>query len=832
MSFELSLETLKLLNKKYRNKPFNEANTRFQIIDKIITKTLFWPTNNVVMEEHTNEGFTDYQLKDNNKTYLVIEAKNTKVEFNFSQYKKVINHRIAVKVLMQDANTKKAITQVKNYCNDIGCKYACITNGHEWAFFKTYIDGKSWQDGSAFVIFSLEDFIDNFAYISKHITYDAIVKEYSFNTFFEGIEYSSNERYEPKLQIHGYNEHIANNHIEFLLSGYFTKYFGEIRETDRELLEKCYVSDRGYSVNFNKVTHILEDALSPYMEQNTKLLNIEKINETDDTFNEKIKKIIINEKKAKVLVLFGGKGAGKTTFLVNLFNNNQNSSLRAHSIIGYVNLLKVANDKEAIKNEILNQLLVCIDKDKLLENTNDILEKLFEDKFSIELKQSLNGLDKFTETYIIKRNDILQEYKKDKMYTLSRLATYWRKKRKAIIINIDNTDQFDQSLQDYCFSFANELSEKLLCISIISLREERYVRSAISGYLDAYEQNGFHISSPNPQQVFLKRLEFIQDKINQEKIISDNSIGNINILFKILETNLKNKNSVFNKFMTAATHGNIRQGLELFKYFLFSNYTNVTEMIKQGNWDINLHQIIKPIMTPTYRFYDEKMSTSIPNIYRLRSEYNSSHFTAYRILYKLSIRNDEYISLNELKSYFIDTFNMENDFELNLSMLLSRGFIESENGAEEYKYLDRIKISSFGYYMQDTIFKDFAYLDLISTDISLVTLATSNSIINQANKEYQLIKDGQNKNISEEQSNALRYKRLLVRVEKVHILLEYLLKQEEYEVQCYSLPVSGLITKKILDNFAFQKNKALQSAQRTLHIKQETLTNKNGIKKL
>ena len=162
MSIEKSLENLERLNSKYKNTNFNEAATRFQIIDKIIKRTFFWPDSTIQVEDKTHEGYTDYQLVENNKTYLVIEAKRTKINFNFSQYKEIKNNKVKVKVLMKDANTESTMKQVKNYCNDIGCNYACVTNGHEWAFFRTYIEGKSWQDGNAYVLSSLQDFIDNF----------------------------------------------------------------------------------------------------------------------------------------------------------------------------------------------------------------------------------------------------------------------------------------------------------------------------------------------------------------------------------------------------------------------------------------------------------------------------------------------------------------------------------------------------------------------------------------------------------------------------------------------------------------------------------------------
>lgn len=830
MSLEKSLETLKRLNEKYKKSAMNESDTRFQIINKILKETFFWPEIGIKTESRTNEGYTDYQLKENGKTYLVIEAKKEKIRFNFSEYKEISNNKIKVKVLMKDPKAYETIKQVKEYCNDIGCKYACITNGHEWAFFRTYIDGKSWQDGNAYIIKDLEDFINNFDEINKYFTYNKIVKNFSFKKLFDGVDYSSSERYEPKREIKGYTEQIENNHIEGLIKGYFDKYFGEIRIEDSELLEKCYVEERGYTINFDKFVALLEDSLSPYLENK----GLQKIIKNKDTnsLNEKIIEILKKEKKAKVLILFGGKGSGKTTFLVSLFNNKKNKLILEQSIIANVNLLKVSNDKEAIKKEIMSQLIDKLDVDKKLMGTNKDLEELFNDRFEIELRQSLEGLDKNSERFITKRSELFLEYKKDHFYCLERLSYLLRIKNKAIIINIDNTDQFDQSLQDYCFSLSNQLSEKLQCITIISLREERYITSSIEGYLDAYERNAFHISSPNPQQVFLKRLTFIKDKINIENKIKAKNKTDINQFFNVLEKNLEDEKSEFNIFMTAATHGNIRQGLELFKNVLFSRYTHVNEMINDETWYISLHQILKPIMIPIYRFYDETTSDSIPNIFRLRNESNSSHFTAYRILLKLSKKNDTYISIHELKAYFRETFNMEDDFIENMDILLKRGMIESEDGLDKYQEsLQKIKISSFGYHMYNIICKDFTYLELIASDLTYLDKQTSNEIVSYSNKEYDLLKQGQDRNITSFEKDDYRFKRIKTRISKVNKLIKYLKEQETLEISKYDLNKLESISEKIAESVTNQiENRVLKSARKNLNIQSET--NRNGIPQL
>src|SRR5690606_21557736 len=78
---------------------------------------------------------------------------------------------------------------------------------------------------------------------------------------------------------------------------------------------------------------------------------------------------------------------------------------------------------------------------------------------------------------------------------------------KGPIVVIDNTDQY-RRLQEYCFTIAQQIAKKLTCLVVISMREERFYASTIHGVLDAYQNSGFHLGSPSPQNVFLRRIQF------------------------------------------------------------------------------------------------------------------------------------------------------------------------------------------------------------------------------------------------------------------------------------------------------------------------------------
>ncbi|MFC7665197.1 hypothetical protein ACFQWF_24540 [Methylorubrum suomiense] len=155
------IEIVKSLIVESQTRNRNEATTRHQIIDSIIHDLLKWPRNRTETEEYIAPGFADYVLKKaNGDDLLFIEAKKEGVYFELpSAYRgNETSSYIGIAKLLTDGNIKAAMNQVRTYCFDTGCEHACITNGHEWIFFKTFEKGKKWETLNAFVVRSLNFF--------------------------------------------------------------------------------------------------------------------------------------------------------------------------------------------------------------------------------------------------------------------------------------------------------------------------------------------------------------------------------------------------------------------------------------------------------------------------------------------------------------------------------------------------------------------------------------------------------------------------------------------------------------------------------------------------
>jgi hypothetical protein len=230
-------------------------------------------------------------------------------------------------------------------------------------------------------------------------------------------------------------------------------------------------------------------------------------------------------------------------------------------------------------------------------------------------------------------------------------------------------------------------------------------------------------------------------------------------------------------------------------------------MISVDSWTISPHQVIKPMMIPYRMFYDEAKS-SIPNIYQLRSKTNGSHFTVLRILSYLlentTTSNPAFVSINKLKAYFAETFDMVEDFEFNVDVLLRHGMVESNNRLDEFTdEVDSIKITPYGIYIYNELSRTFTYLELVCTDCGLFSERAFNYLVKSTNEEIKLFRDRK------------RLERVKKRLQKANEFIKYLEEEEKREKEIYTLDDSyKLFSLEMRRSFENEKPRVLASAQR------------------
>lgn len=795
-----------------RSADLNEADTRHRIIDRVLHEVFAWPRNRVRCEEFIKPGFADYVLeRSDGRRVLFIEAKKESQYFELP--KSVVGDKasgyITVKTLLTDASLSAAMLQVRDYCVNVGCELAAVTNGHQWVFFKTFQREEDWRNLKAFVVTSLDYFARHFSQASNNFSYAAITEDGALRRLLLDQALHNRELYYPKGKVVGYEATVDSNRFASSLRPIVDKYFGVIDVDDLVFMESCYVSDREYDAAFVNARRRLEDAITPFLEK----YNIQDFKDggTGGGFARRLQKGVVQAKKSDVIVLFGGKGVGKSTFLRRLLFHKPPQALRKHSSIAYIDLLTDTPDEQSITATVWDQVIDALDEAKLLASDRDQLCRLFQERFEQAKKQDLFGIDESSTEYNSKLNELVREWKKDRKFVAQCLAQHLRRQHKGCIVVIDNTDQFPEALQDFCFSIAQEISSHLNCLSVISMREERFYASSIHGVLDAFQNSGFHITAPQPREVFLRRIRYVRQLLKKYPETGDALPPHldrdvVDALFRVFENEFSSPSSHLASFLSACSHGNIRLALELFRGFVVSGYTNVQEMTSESRWVLQTHQVIKPFMIPSRHFYDEKTSR-IPNLFQIRSIAHGSHFTAMRILALLiqgqDQKNSAFIPIPKIADVFVEIYSMKEDFELNLDMLLRHGLVEANNRLESYSpSVDAVRVTAYGNFMHNALSCSFTYIELVCLDCAIGDQQVSNTITELSNDEYRYF------------LNHDSIARINVRLQKAETFIAYLEAEEERELDRYSSPIDGRITAKLRTAFSTEKVRVLKSAKR------------------
>jgi predicted type IV restriction endonuclease len=138
-----------------------EQDTRFQIIDLLLTKVLGWNRSDIKTEKHTDTGYTDYLVHTEGRARFVIEAKKVSKLLIDTRNPRMSYYQIDGAALKSASD---GIAQARNYCIEMGVSYAVLTTGVEWIGFRAIrTDGKPPGEGKAAVFPSLDSISNNFA---------------------------------------------------------------------------------------------------------------------------------------------------------------------------------------------------------------------------------------------------------------------------------------------------------------------------------------------------------------------------------------------------------------------------------------------------------------------------------------------------------------------------------------------------------------------------------------------------------------------------------------------------------------------------------------------
>ena len=702
----------------------SEADTRCKIIDPLFTECLNWDEEDIIREEHSNSGFVDYIFKINDRPLFIIEAKKEGVHFiipdNFKNRLYKINGAIS-----ECKELISAIEQAQKYCIDQGIRVGIVTNGTQFVIFESFRLGSPWKEGKCIIYHSLEEISRDFSSFWSLLNKNSVENGSLIKTLSENP--TTKHFVRPLDKIHNRAEKLTRNYLHEYVSPFVDYIFSEITDPSQlDILEKCYVYEKAYGSADAEIKNYFIDRMPYYSEEH----NIKFFTEEDKDagvfkidFDKCVNFVKSQTAKGSQILLLGGIGAGKTTFLHRFFETILKG--KRNFFWFYVDFRKAPREESRIEEYIYQKII-----------------NQFEEEISKEVKDKL---DKFSFSF---------DKTNPKKY-VSSLFAILRCLGYSISLVVDNVDQYKAELQESVFLLTEHITDELQLVTILGLREDAYHRSTMIGAIDAYDKSKFCMSSPKFELVILNRIDYILDFLKKppeeiKKIVGttldlENKIEEIVLFFKILKDSIirkdPNKISSIAYFITEISAGNMRVALKMFDTYLVSGNTKIDEMFKyyrKGGYQIAYYQFLKSVILGDSKYYIGDKSF-IMNLFEILPS-SETHFLNLRILNYayMNKANDTpvgrgFMGINRLKSEAETLFINPKAIEESLLMLAKFDLVCLENQSKtDIKTASYFCLTSTGSYYLTKLSKHFIYLDLIAGDTPI-------SDINVVNKIKELI---------------------------------------------------------------------------------------------
>lgn len=794
----------------YKDDNLSESDTRSKIIDSILINLLGWDEHDIIREGHIDSGFYDYRLSIAGFN-VIIEAKKQYCEFKIPNLSKK-----SVKLKSIYEENKSVFDQIRNYLSDVGCDTGIITNGRQFIIAKLINNnGVSWKDNKCIIFNGLEEIEKNFIEFWNCLSKESIIKNGGINILqISDLQFSKT----ILSTIPDKDNEITRNDIASKIAPIISKIFGQIynydnSDNDMDFIKECYVENKEVIKNKAELNGLFCDNAPPLngvIKARNQESIIKQINSSISTKEE----ISRSVPTPKPIIIIGTRGAGKTTFINFLFERDSKDNTITKFPYVYINLMKYYEVNKNLDFELIANDAISLFSQKYPEY--DIYStKVLKRIYIKEINNNDKGIWSFYKTDDVKiYNEKLSIFFEQKLSNniehLKALNLYLTKEiHKRIILVFDNADQLNDDIQEKVFLYACSLNVNARFGVFISLREGYYYKWRTMPPFNAFDSFVYHIASPDYGLVLQKRINYAIKCINEKNsnisgVTSDGKNlqiqgGQIAEFFEGIRNSLFGEyDSPILEFIRFNTFPNIREGLNLFKTFLISGYTDVDEYIlrvifnnRNNTITIPIHEFAKTIGLENKKYYNH--STSLINNLFYPKNNNRDYFIKIWLLKRFEEQFqgnlNKFISYNQLVEEFKEYGYKEDLINQELEYLISNGFIDTDSDLADIKWTKlpdenfSMTIMAKGLFYIQTMICKFYYWELITQDTPIFNL----EIFNELKILFPII-DNKGK------------RDLKMRLDFVNKFIEHL-KSQEQQMQPSALRQKyGLITDYIMTN--------------------------------
>lgn len=716
---------------------WNEAQNRFQFVDRLLLECLGWSHPDVQVERHEGGGLrSDYVLGTPPKA--VLEAKKEEVVFKFpagTQVKKTARIKSIIEFCK---SADAAVKQVLHYCVLNGAQLAVVCNGPQMIIFQSIVPGSSPLDGECFVFNGVNDYVNNFDTLWNLISPEAITE----NRAYRELSLKRNPRLPQKASTalsEPYRYRYRSNFQEDLrtLSSILLEDILDQDEVKRSFYKECYVPIEANNRNLLLSKNIISSRYSRVSDNGIQSAALgADIEGGKLQFSEETSATLIG---SRPIVVIGDVGVGKTSFFENLFI--QLSEQESHeSYIVNVNLGISASLTDNIRSHVMNSISKTLrdQYDLNIESMSFVRSVYYKEieQFEMGIYGALKNIDP-TE-YEKKKIEFLSEKVMIRdQHLLASLGHISKGRNKQIILVIDNADQRDYETQQTAFLIAQELAATRNMIVFVAVRPSTFYQSKLSGALSGYQNRVLTISPPPADEVIRKRIGFAV-RVAEGEIAPTALEGikfNLGSVVSFLKATLRSirSNEQIKTFLSNITGGNTRSIIELITGFCGSPNVESEKIVnienQTGSYKVPLHEFAKHALLGEYAYYNPMSSQVAFNLFDVSFSDPKEHFLCSLIVSLLSSSSiikdkDGFVSGSKIvQDMSIIGFVPEQTYSA-LRRLASKRLIETPHAhffeidvpetesGEEYVY----RCTTIGMYHVRNWIGNFSYIDAMSID--------------------------------------------------------------------------------------------------------------------
>ena len=618
---------------------WNEAETRFHFINRLLVECLGWPRSTIALEQQLDDQFADYLLGNPVSTIWEAKRKGKYFDLPADVRRRSLQSLPSIKAVSKDASD--AIIQVHEYCIRHGAEFAVVCNGSQLIAFLAIRIGSPPLEGQALVFRDLDHMSAEFPRMWQNLSPDGIAERRLYRLLTTGSEISLPPK--PSSSLMRFPVFRYKTDTQATLGSIAELLIQDVPESDeveKQFLAQCYCDTGALSRDSLLNRRLLAARYAALFPAEERQPQVQPASTQEEPFQ--ITPEIVTESLARrPIVLLGDVGVGKTSFLKQLMFRKASKEF-SNSINVYIDL----GSKAALETDLKQFIVREIERQLLTKYNVDVKNSDFvRGVYDLEVKRFSNSIygkaykgDK--EKYEHKVLEMLANKLDDRPnHLMNSIEHISKARRQQVILLLDNADQRPMQIQQDAFIVAQEFAKNWNAMVFIAVRPQTFYQSKRAGALSAYPHRVFTIAPPRPELVIEKRLKFAL-KISEGKISPESlhgltiNIGNLSLFLKALIYSMK-QNQEIREILANITGGNIRAVIEFVVKFIGSPNIEAEKIIrieeKKSNYLIPIHEFSKAAILGDYAHYNPDSSLAM-NLFDVQYPDRNEHFLAPMIL--------------------------------------------------------------------------------------------------------------------------------------------------------------------------------------------------------